>query len=315
MNTLLKKEILPDGGLLIACSSHEPRCRGALELGAWKPEKAVVFHYDDPNPKRDVNHAEMLDMLDTAGVEHHTVEFTEVDAVQGLRENMAMLREMASSFLHQQIVFDMSVFTKRHLLMMLQWLDDKDLWDVLTVVYSEPGDYDVDDFLPLSFGLTSFQQVPGFSACPNVSRPLHLVIFLGYEGDRALAVFEKVQPMLVTLVIPDPPYRPEWVGRTERYNADLIALLGEEHCLRVDSVNPGATAAMLTKLLDSPSASQAMAKVIAPLGTKPQALGVYEYQRLCADPPALVYASPLRHSHAFYSHGIGPTRILKKAGV
>ena len=92
MNTLLKKEILPDGGLLIACSSHEPRCRGALELGAWKPEKAVVFHYDDPNPKRDVNHAEMLNMLDTAGVEHHTVEFTEVDAVQGLRENMVILR-------------------------------------------------------------------------------------------------------------------------------------------------------------------------------------------------------------------------------
>ena len=57
------------------------------------------------------------------------------------------------------------------------------------------------------------------------------------------------------------------------------------------------------------------AEVAARLGTKPQTLGIYGYVRTCADPPAIVYASPLRHNHEFFSHGIGNTWILKQASV
>ncbi len=181
-------------------------------LGGWKPKEAVIFHYDDDNPKREHRHRTMTNTLQALSVCPTDLQFTESNSVKSLHDNMAKLRVILRNLADAAVVLDISVFTKRHLLMMLRWLDDEGFWDRLCIVYSEPEDYDVSEFIPLSFGLSSLRQIPGFSACPDLSRPVHLVLFLGYEGDRALAVFEHVQPMQTTLVIPYPPYRPSWAG-------------------------------------------------------------------------------------------------------
>lgn len=185
------------------------------------------------------------------------------------------------------------------------------MWDRLTVIYSEPDEYDVSEYIPLSFGLASLQHIPGFSACPDLSRPVHLALFLGYEGDRALAVYEQVQPLQTTLVIPHPPYKTHWLGRTEKFNADLLALVGGDPAIKVDPIDPDATIIALAKIFGEASQRNRLAKIISPLGTKPQTLGIYTYLRDCADPAALVYAGPLRHNHSFFSHGIGATWLLK----
>ena len=301
---------LPSGALFITCSSHEERCLGALGATAsWRPKNALLFHYDDVNERREKHHAEMVAELARRGVKAEELQFTETSAVTSLRENMQKLRGAIGVEGAPPIVLDISVFTKRHLLMMLRWLDDEGVWDQLTVVYSEPEEYDVSRFIPLSFGLASFHQIPGFSACPDMSRPVHLALFLGYEGDRALAVYEHVEPMYTTLFIAEPPYRPEWRGRTEELNEDLLALNGPEQLKYVDGLDPDASAAALTELFSTQPG--AFAKLICPLGTKPQTLGVYSYLRTAVDPAAIVYASPLRHNHAFYSHGIGDSWLLK----
>lgn len=282
-------------------------------MAGWKPTAAVIFHYDDVNPKREVRHKAMTDALRAASVSPTTVQFTESNAVKSLHDNMSKLSEILASRKSDAIVLDISVFTKRHLLMMLRWLDDEGYWDRLFVVYSAPEDYDVSQFIPLSFGISSFQQIPGFSACPDLSRPVHLVLFLGYEGDRVLATYEHVQPMQTTLVIPYPPYQPSWAGRTERFNADLLGLVGDKATAKVDAIDPEATCQALVQILGEKDKRSSHAKVVCPLGTKPQTLGIYSYVRECMDPPAIVYAGPLRHNHEFFSHGIGRTWILKKA--
>jgi hypothetical protein len=305
--------LLPPSSLLLTCSSHEARCEGLLaSLGRWKPSRAVVFHYDDQNPQREIRHRAIVGALNAASVSPMDILFAESSPVRSLRENMAVLRTALADIGDAQVVLDMSVFTRRHLLMIFRWLDDEGLWDRLCVVYSEPEDYDVSQYIPLSFGLSTLEQIPGFSACPDLSRPVHLVLFLGYEGDRALAVFEHIQPMQTTLVIADPPYWPCWAGRTERFNANLLALLGTESVFRVDAIDPDVTCAALEELLGPSNRRSAQARMICPLGTKPQALGIYSYIRGCGDPPAIVYASPWRHNHDFFSHGVGRTWILKK---
>lgn len=307
---------LPPSAILITCASHEERCRGFLsQMSPWCPLRTVLFHYDDANPRREENCRLMEEALHSAGSDTVSLIFTETNAVKSLHDNMAVLREVLQSAQHATIVLDISVFTKRHLLMMLRWLDDSGWWDRLTVVYSEPEDYDVSEFIPLSFGLASLQQIPGFSACPDFSRPVHLVLFLGYEGDRALAVFEQVQPMDTTLVVAYPPYKPTWVGRTEKFNADLFTLVGGPLPVNVDAGDPEATKQALTTILGDPAKRSTCARVISPLGTKPQTLGIYSFVRECADPPALVYAGPLRHNHDFFSHGIGATWLLKATTV
>ncbi len=305
---------LLDGAVLVTCSSHEERCKGlAVRAGSWSPGEVVLFHYDDDNPIREENHRQMETAFQKMGGRLTVLEFTEGDAVTSLRENMQSLRRAVDRSGVGAVVMDISVFTKRHLLMMLKWLDDRNLWDRLYIVYSEPGDYLASEYVPLSFGLASLQQAPGFSACPDLSRPVHLMVFLGYEGDRALAVHELIQPMKTTLAVPDPSYKPEWAGRTERFNHDLLTLVGERHVRRVDALDPDATNATLADVLGR-SGRDDFARIICPLGTKPQTLGIYNYVRTTADPPAIVYAGPLRHNHAFYSTGLGETWILKTAG-
>lgn len=314
MKATFSPSLLPPSSLLLTCSSHEARCEGMISrLDGWKPKEAVIFHYDDVNPKRELRHRAMTSALQALSVSPTDLQFTESNSVKSLHDNMAKLRVILARLGDAAIVLDMSVFTKRHLLMMLRWLDDEGFWDRLCIVYSEPEDYDVSEFIPLSFGLSSLQQVPGFSACPDLSRPVHLVLFLGYEGDRALAVFEHVQPMQTTLVIPHPPYKPSWAGRTELFNADLLALVGAKSTIKVDSIDPDNTCVALDQILGEGAKRSLHAKLVCPLGTKPQTLGIYSYVRTCADPPAIVYASPWRHNHDFFSHGVGETWILKKA--
>jgi hypothetical protein len=312
MKLPFSSKLLPQGCILLTCSSHEERCRGLIsKLDRWTPAEAILFHYDDPNPRREENHRIMEAQLRQLGVTPVSLQFTESNAVKSLRDNMDYLRGVLENVKGAAVVLDISVFTKRHLLMTLRWLDDAKAWERLCVVYSEPEDYDVSRYIPLSFGLSSMQQIPGFSACPDLSRPVHLVLFLGYEGDRALAVYEQIQPMRTTLVVPDPPYKPAWLGRTEKANEDLLAVVGADLTRKVDAVDPDATKLALERILGGGPVRGQYAKVVGPLGTKPQTLGIYAYARECSDPPAIVYASPLRHNHDFFSHGLGKTWLLK----
>ena len=118
--------------------------------------------------------------------------------------------------------------------------------------------------------------------------------------------------MKTTLVIADPPYRQEWAGRTENFNRDLLVLAGEAAVLKVDAIDPEATRSTLANALGQTGRSE-FARIVCPLGTKPQTLGVYNYIRNADDSPAVVYAGPLRHNHSYYSRGLGETWMLKVA--
>lgn len=304
--------ILPAGGLLIAGSSHEERCEGICRRkGIWAPTSVIIFHYDDRNPRREQRHQALVDGFSRETCRPISPKFAERDPAKSLRENMPELDSALAKNGKLPIVLDISVLTKRHMLMALRWLDDRDCWDRLWIVYTEPGDYDVSKYIPLSFGMSRVQQIPGFCAAPDMSRPLHLAIFLGYEGDRALAAYEHIQPMETTLVVPHPPYKPEWEGRTEEFNCDLIKVVGADSVVKVDATDPESSVVAMRKSLGEETQRAPHSKLVCPLGTKPQAVGVYMYTRKCIDPPALVYASPLRHNHDFYSFGIGRSWILK----
>jgi len=312
MMTSFDPTLLPEGGLLIACSSHEERCEAlSRRKAAWQPEAVILFHYDDTNPKREERHRTLVRAFSNRLCQPLSLPFAEADAAKSLHDNIEPLDRVLASNGERPILLDISVLTKRHLLMILRWLDDRNCWDRLRIVYSEPGDYVVSQHIPLSFGISRIHQIPGLCATPDMSRPLHLAIFLGYEGDRALAAYEHIQPMDTTLVIPHPPYRPEWEGRTEAFNCDLIKIVGSDSVVKIHATDPAGTVQGLRERLGEEEKRAPHSKVVCPLGTKPQTVGIYMYARACSDPPAIVYASPLRHNHHFYSHGIGNSWFLK----
>lgn len=311
MKLPLDSEHLPAEAVFLTCATEEDRCCGILErVGGWRPNQTVVCTYSGYNSRRDENLTRMRDRLSSLSLDFKISEYSEQESTCCLRQQIETLSPLVAER-HLPLVIDISVFTKRHLLMLWRWLEDIAAWDRVSIVYSEPEDYIVSDFIPLTFGLESLQQIPGYPGVANCSRPVHLVLLLGYEGDQALAVYEQIQPMHTTLFVPSPPYRPEWEGRTEKFNRDLLSLTGDESCHKVDAIEPEDTTALLRSLLDTPPHPGPNAVIVCPLGTKPQTLGVFEFLRSSHDPPAIIYASPLRHNKSFFSHGIGYSWILK----
>jgi len=305
-------DCLPTSSVFFACSSHEERCLGIVRRwGAWRPSTSAVFHYDDPNAKREENHKELLTLIETAGTSIE-IPFTEKNAVQSFQRGRGQFSTLLETRGDNAIVVDISVLTKRHLLMLLRWLDDHDYWDRLWVVYSEPDEYEIESHIPLSFGVSTFEQVPGFSAAPDSSRPMHLAMFLGYEGDRSFATFETLQPQRTTLIVPDPPFRREWLGRTEALNHNLLSVVGTRALRKADSLDPESACQVLHDVLGPPTERADVSRVLSPLGTKPQILGAYSYIRQATDPPAVIYTGALRHNHSFYSHGVGPSWLIHR---
>jgi hypothetical protein len=301
---------LPDSSLLITCASHEERSKGMTSrIGDWSPAKTLLLHYSDSNTLGDQCRLDILAEMEPRCTVVD-LSFNESRVTENFDQQRNHLRSTLDSHGDKPIVVDVSVLTKRHLLLLLRWLDDCRCWDRLWIVYSEPEAYEIEGFLPLSFGVSSVQQLPGFSSSPNPSRPLHAVMFLGYEGDRAFATYELLQPKKTTLIVPDPPYKPEWKGQTESLNANMLSASGPYSMERADALDPESSFAILVRVLGDPSTRSEFSRALCPLGTKPQTIGAYLYLRQCVDPPAVIYSRALRHNHSYYSRGIGATWLI-----
>lgn len=302
MKQLFESSILRSGAALITCSSHEDRCRALPSFWSnWRPSLVALFHYDDPNPQRENNHRWLVQEYskDCPLLE---IPFTERRPSESFWAEERHLRKLAEICRAHKPYLDISVFTKRHLLVTLQWLNDNRVFPQL--LYSEPEEYDVSEHIPLSFGLSQVEEIPGFPAAPDASRPLQAILFLGYEGERALATYELLQPVQTILVVPEPAFRARWEGKSDHFNRHLIETVGRKYRHGVDGLDPEATFALLQSILGSPTDRSSFYRVLCPLGTKPQAVGAYLYARRATDPPAIIYSSPLRHNHDFFSHGI-----------
>lgn len=303
MKVPFTQELLPRDGLLLLCASHESRCLGVLrDCVDWAPKMTVLFRYDEDRPIGDLHGAALLSTLQPRSPVTELSLSQISEASSESRRFLSILAEHGNS----PIIVDISVMSKRILLLLLQLLDDRGFWDRLWIVYSEPEDYEIEGRLPLSFGVSSVTLLPGFAPSANPSRPLHAVMFLGYEGDRALSTYHILQPQRTTLVVPDPPFRPRWKGRTERLNRNLLATIDDEAYVDyADAIDPRSTTAALNRIFGDPRAYSEFSRAVCPVGTKPQAVGAYAYIRECADPPSVIYSQVLRHNLHFYSRGIG----------
>ena len=310
MKKTFNSKLLPGSSLLITCASHEERSKGMItRLGEWSPSKTLLLHYADSNALGETHRAEIMTELESR-CSVADLSFDENRVTENFDQQRHHLRATINSHGDNPIVVDVSVLTKRHLLLLLRWIDDCKCWDRLWIIYTEPEEYEIEGFLPLSFGVSSVQQLPGFSSSPNPSRPLHAVMFLGYEGDRAFATYELLQPKKTTVIIPDPPFNPEWKGRTESLNSNLLSAIGQYSMEKADSLDPESSLAMLTAVLGDPATRSEFSRALCPLGTKPQTIGAYLYLRMCIDPPAVIYSRALRHNHSFYSRGVGMTWLI-----
>ena len=293
---------LVDGATLALGVSNEERCAGiASRMEGAMPCSVVIFDYGGDGGNDALAFAKSA-LGRSANRPPTVVDCTVADPVDRIRRQI----DAIYTALHSDgapLALDFSVIPRGDLWMLLRWLNDAMLWDRTSLFYTEPEVYSTVKGLPLSSGLRRIETLPGEAGLADCSRPLHVLIQLGYEGDQALAVYEETQPAKTTLLIPDPPFRPAWVGRTESFNAELIGLVGESACQRVDAVDPAGTVSAVMDIVTVNSGEESM--MVCPLGTKPQLVGLFAAVRKMPEQPAVLIPTPLRAASTARPRGVG----------
>lgn len=297
--------------LFICSVSFEERCVGTCRLfDDYKFDNGFVFVNDQPVENKEQRLREITETTQPLG-KVEILPYSETDPAGSIALFTMHLHELGLNPTSSIITLDITTFNKRHLLMLLKELDELGYWSSLRVLYTEPQDYATDLYLPLSMGIKQIDPVPGFVNTQPLNKPLLLLILLGYEGDRAMALFNNIDPNETLLVVPKPAFHDEWEGRTEKMNSDLITLLGDEKLRHADSRNPEEVAATLAKILTSGDHNlDDWSCYVSPLGTKPQIVGLYLFWRQNQNQFSILYAQPLKHNEFFNSTGVGRTWLL-----
>lgn len=290
--------------VFICCASWEERCLGTLrKFSDYTFHQSYTFVYNNPNKERDIYLNEMREILKNAGP-YYEISTSKENPISEIHQLIKSLNDLKLSSSNSVITIDITTFTKRHLLFILRAIDDIGLWSSIRLLYSEPEDYITDIYLPMSTGIRQINSIPGFVGTQPLSKPALLVIFLGYESDRAISLYENLDPNEVILVVPDPPYHAEWKGRTEEMNKHLIELIGNDRIKYANSRDPLIIASELERIIEDYNLND-WHLCIASLGTKPQTVGIYQFWQKHKGECSLIYAQPLKHNKRFYSKGCG----------
>jgi len=298
-----------DDALLLA-ASWEERCLGLRErLGSYSCRCVLFSVYDGSSRLRDKHIELLVPVLSSVG-HLEWLPALHANPLGNVRSTISTIRRLVGCRT-PRISLDVSSYTRKHLLQLLQGLDHAGMLGSCHMFYTEPKDYHTQDDEPLAKGISAIEAIPTFGGSNRPSRESLLILFLGYEGRRTLALWEHVEPHVTLAVIPDPPYREEWRGRTEAQNRYLLSCLPKENIYRTHSLIPYSTEALLMDLACGEKYnSEKYNYRIAPFGTRAQILGIYRFWRRHAGLATIVYARPVRYREEQCTLAAGRTWLL-----
>jgi len=109
--------------------------------------------------------------------------------------------------------------------------------------------------------------IDGFGGLAMPDRRTALILGLGYEAQRALGLFDYVEPAVAYAFLADPAIDPAFVSAAMRANDTLIQRLPDNHLVRYDFQNLFSTATKLASLCSGLVEDHRV--IVAPLGPKP----------------------------------------------
>lgn len=173
----------------------------------------------------------------------------------------------------QKIAIDISCFTKPFFFFLIKLVREKYKIKLIDSYYTEPESYIFPKGLFSSYhsssGPLTVREIPGFTGLESRNDKRILVILLGFDGDLSQEINEDVSPSKTLLVNGFPGYAPKF--------KDISLVINEKLTSNKDfkiyyarSNNPFEVYNLLDKIKRENSKSFLN---VAPLGTKPMALG------------------------------------------
>jgi hypothetical protein len=302
----------PDDALILA-ASWEERCLGSARiLGRYSCSQIFMAVYDGPSELRRTHISELHQRLSRVA-QITQIDVNRANPLPAVRRVIGLVRDLGQSDI-PRLSIDISTFTRKHLLQLLQGLDLEGLLASSQFVYTEPSDYPTQDDEPLGSGVSSVKAIETFGGQNTPSRDSLLLLFLGYEGRRTQALWEHLEPNITLAIVPDPPTRDSWRGRTEAQNRYLLSCIPRERVLKSHALVPSATEALLSEVISSDAyRADRYNYLVAPLGTKAQILGLYRFWRNNRGFATVMYARPLKYREEHASFPPRRTWVLDRS--
>ena len=214
----------------------------------------------------------------------------------------------------KRIVVDITTFTRETLLMLLERMfRDRRDGDRVKLVYASAGEYSVGDSREekwLSKGIRDVRTVLGFPGVMAPSRPVHLIVMVGFEDDRALELVRICEPAFVSLGVADiadeaaRPHQATNLYRLERLREGLEGRLLGVATFGFRAYDAEATKAALAQQMEKFEECNA---VLVPMNTKISTVGALllaledERVQICYAPASVYnigrYSTP---GHEYY---------------
>lgn len=194
-------------------------------------------------------------------------------SIRNPKSSLGDLLSNQSAFIDRTVSLDISCFTKPFFFYLLKLFKERFRLQRIDVFYTEPLSYlfprGIFSSYHSTLGPLTILEIPGFSGLEQRGEKRILVILLGFDGDLARGINEDVSPSEVVAVNGFPGYAPKF--------KDISLIANEKLTSDRDVVvvysranNPFEVFNLLEKI--SIQSSGAFIN-IAPLGTKPMALG------------------------------------------
>ena len=290
---------------LILSSSWENRCLGLAQIiqrsKLYSSKSILINVYDNVTKQKTENLKELNLLLDSKG---EIKQFTnrQSNPLDGIKHMLNFIKGNFTGII-PKISFDISCFTRKHLLLLLNCLECNQLLGNTNFYYTQPTDYFNEHNSSNAEGINEISEIETFSGVSLSSRDTALILFLNFEGKRALSLLNELQPHKTLPIVPYPSIKKEWDIKVRENNKLLLSTLNInwDDIEKSDPLNPDSSKELLIKLTSSNLESNIIIKekeynyIVVPMGTKPQVLGIFKYWRIFPNNISLFYPTPIHY--------------------
>ncbi len=301
--------------LFICCASFEERCISSTSLMGidFRTNFAIVFVIEETLYKKQVE-TNLFRLQSELGKRTSKGIFVISCRKESPLDGIVQLKNIWEQCKPRNpeepfITIDISGFTKIYLLELLHYLVIELNLGIPRILHT------TQKYLPtkLTKGVEQITTVPNFFGSPSLEKQTTLVLVLGFEPERLLAVWKHFNPTKTIALITNPPRygNLDYLRHAQENNSYLLSQPSTE-VRDVPADNPYAVKNILEAIYYETRSSSNM--VIGPFGTKSQAVGVFLF---CLERPRvqLVYSFPVKYTRSYLQRKPGPTLLLPLAPV
>lgn len=289
-----------DYDLMLVASSWDARCLSITRCEKLSTLLALALFFDARDRKglRERHDPQIESFCKSRSGEYIPIKgsSTQVDTPwQAIDDHIRRLRQLTKRSL--KVLIDLSACPRYYSLGVLALCLSERLADSVTIFYAEglyKEDRDRHEFA-FTGGRWKLVPVPYLSGLCDPGKERFYLVSIGFEGMRTLRAVTRADPDRVSLLFPNPGFRPEYVEITRKNNEELINEYRIPQEQIVESSAGDAIAAW--KALDDLSLDRPADENSYYLcsGTKPHSVAL-ALRALALEYPAVLYNIPEEHA-------------------